>query len=98
MIAPTPDDAFCDAEGRPYFLWDVDLTLEQFVAKLADPEHRDYWLATLLRQAKPDDVFRFVSLAEIAEALPRIERGLGRQAAFWSWRIERWKTHGQSAR
>lgn len=98
MLAPTPPDQLCDAEGRPYFLWDVDLTLEQFEEKLADPHLRPYWLTTLLRQAKPDDVFQFVSLEEISDAWPEIERGLGRQRDFWTWRIERWRARGESAR
>ncbi|MEZ4320699.1 MAG: hypothetical protein R3F61_24675 [Myxococcota bacterium] len=98
MLAPTPDDQLCDAEGRPYFLWDVDLTLADLEARLADPDHRAYWLATLLRQAKPDDVFRFVTLDEIARDWDSIERGLGRQRDFWEWRIRRWKTHGKPTR
>jgi hypothetical protein len=88
MLAPTPREKLCDPQGRPYFLWDVDMTLEAFLARLAPgSEERDYWLATLLRQAKPDDALTFVTLAEIREAWPRIGTRLGRQGAFWTWRI-----------
>lgn len=89
MLAPTPREKLCDSHGRPYFLWDVDLTLDAFLLKLAkaSPE-RDYWLATLLRQAKPDDALTFVTLAEIREAWPRIGTRIGKQGAFWAWRLE----------
>jgi hypothetical protein len=33
-----------DAKGRAYFLWDEDLTLDVFRARLADPEVRAYYL------------------------------------------------------
>jgi hypothetical protein len=95
MLCMTPDSALCDREGRPYFLWDVDLTLPEFEAKLADPAERPYWLATLLRQAKPDDVYRFVPLPQIAEEWPSVRGGLGKQRAFWEWRIARWRSHGE---
>jgi hypothetical protein len=95
MLAPTPDDRLCDAQGRPYFLWDVDLTLDQFVEHLADPARRPYWLATLLRQAKPDDVFRFVSLDEIAAIWPQIRPGVGKMREFWDWRLMRWLDRGE---
>ena len=88
MIVPTPQDKLCDQRGRPYFLWDSELTLEEFRAKLreAGPE-RDYWLATLLRQAKPDDALTFVDLAAVREAWPRIGARLGKARAFWGWRL-----------
>ncbi len=95
MLCPTPERVFCDAQHRPYFLWDVDMTLEEFTAALADPDARLYWLATLLRQAKPDDAYRFVTLAEIAAAWPAIRPGVGRQREFWDWRVRRWTERGE---
>jgi len=53
-----------DARGRPYFLWDDDLTIDMSRAHLVDPdpEVRAYFLGKLMRQARPDDVFTFVTL------------------------------------
>lgn len=88
MLAPTPREKLCDAQGRPYFLWDCDLTLDAFLQKIAlGGEERDYWLCTLLRQAKPDDALSLVTLDDIREAWPRIGSRLGKAEAFWSWRI-----------
>ena len=95
MICPTPDELLCDPQGRPYFLWSEELTLAEFSERLRDPAAADYWLATLLRQAKPDDVYRFVSLAEIARRWPGVRAGVGgRMRDFWDWRVRRWKEHG----
>ena len=85
-----------DAQGRAYFLWDSDVTLERFVELLRHPEieTRAYALGKLLRQAKPDDVFTFVSPAEIRAHWPHIEPYLGRSREFWRWVLDTWKEQG----
>jgi hypothetical protein len=69
-----------DPQGRPYFLWDTDMPLATFQERLRDPdvEVRAYLVGKQMRQAKPDDVFTFVSLEEIAELWPQLERYLGK--------------------
>src|SRR6185295_6689431 len=93
QLAPTPPDRLVDAKGRPYFLWDEDLTIDVFRARLrdADPEVRAYYLGKLMRQAKPDDVFTFVTLAEITALFPLVTRYLGRSRDFWTWLLGCWK-------
>ena len=61
MLSPTLPHLLVDADGRPYFLWDCDLKLDEFRERLADPDPdvRAYHLGKLMRQAKPDDVFTF---------------------------------------
>ena len=82
-----------DSHGRPYFLWDTDMTLDVFRERLSDPDVdvRAYLVGKLMRQAKPDDVFTFVSLAEIDWLWPRLERYLGKSRPFWSWLLAWWK-------
>ncbi len=91
-LYPTPDDRLVDAKGRPYFLWDCDMTLEAFRVQLATaPENgRAYLIGKLMRQAKPDDVFSFVTADEIAALWPKLHRYLGRQRAFWTWLLDYW--------
>jgi hypothetical protein len=81
-----------DANGRPYFLWDEDLTIDKFRARLVDPdvEVRAYYVGKLMRQAKPDDVFTFVTLGEIKSLFPLVVRYLGRSREFWTWLLGRW--------
>jgi hypothetical protein len=85
-----------DAEGRPYFLWDCELTLSEFRARLADrdPAVRAYFAAKIMRQAKPDDVFQFVPLATIRELWSRVSPMLGQSRPFWTWLLDTW--HQQS--
>jgi hypothetical protein len=92
VLAPTPTARLLDARGRPYFLWDEDMTADELRMRLSDPdpEVRAYFLGKLMRQAKPDDVFGFVSLREIVDQFSAVQRYLGRSREFWSWLIERW--------
>jgi hypothetical protein len=60
MLSPTPPEALTGARGRPYFLRDCDLTLARLNERLRDPnpDVGAYFVAKLMRQAKPDDVWR----------------------------------------
>jgi hypothetical protein len=91
-----------DRVGRPYFLWDCDLTLKQFRAGLQspDPEVRAYLVGKLMRQAKPDDVFVFVRPLTIRELWPRLKPYLylGRTREFWTWLFETWESQGHVRR
>ena len=100
MLNPTSPELLVDVEGHPYFLWDSDMTLDEFREGLgdADPEVRAYLVGKLMRQAKPDDVFTFVSAREIRGLWPRLERYLGKTREFWSWLFEAWEANGHAWR
>jgi hypothetical protein len=91
-LYPTPEEQLTDGAGRPYFLWDCEMTLREFEAKLRSAARptRAYLVGKLMRQAKPDDVFRFVKTSEILDLWPELLRYLGRKRAFWTWLLEYW--------
>lgn len=93
VLNPTPHERLVDASGRPYFLWDMDMTLERFRHELAtaDRPTRAWFVGKLMRQAKPDDVFSFVSAEEIGEQWSELVRHLGRTRPFWEWLMTTWK-------
>ena len=92
-VFPTPDELLVDRKGRPYFLWDVDWTLDEFKARLAagPAPVRDALLAKLMLQAKPDDVLSFVSRAEVASRFQYLASQLGDKREFWAFWAERWR-------
>lgn len=94
MLAPTPKEWLVDRQNRPYFLWDEEhTTLDDFVARLRDPDPhvRGYALGKMMREAKPDDVFTFVTKADIEALWPYVVLHLGRQREFWTWILARWR-------
>jgi hypothetical protein len=100
MLSPTPPEALIDARGRPYFLWDCDLTLAQLNERLRDanPDVRAYFLAKVMRQAKPDDVFQLVTLEAVRQLWPRLIRYLGHSRPFWIWLLETWNRQAHAGR
>jgi hypothetical protein len=69
------------------------MTSTEFKAALhhADPAIRGYFLAKLMRQAKPDDVFLYASLETIRVNWKHIEAHLGDKGPFWRWLLDSWR-------
>lgn len=82
--------------SRPYFLWDEDISIDELRTALAggDPVARDRLFGKMLREARDLDVWSFVTPADVAEALPRLRRRIGRRYSFWSFLIEGWRSDG----
>lgn len=89
-----------DPDVRPYFFWDEDVTVGELRAAIAAPDGaaRDRLIGKMLREARDLDVWTFVTPTEVARLLPRLERRLGRRAAFWRFLIEGWQADGLLAR
>lgn len=100
MLSFTPQERLTDGRGRPYFLWDCDLSVEQFRRALQDPdpEVRAYLVGKLMRQARPDDVFLFATPRAIRELWPRLTRYLGQTREFWTWLFDTWEGQGRAWR
>ena len=81
---------------RPYFLWDEDVSNDELRSILAGPNsaRRDQLLGKMLREARDIDVWNFVTPIEVAHALPRLGRRLGRRQRFWEFLIEGWRGDG----
>lgn len=96
LLRPTPAEQMVDGHGRPYFLWDCDLTMEQFVALLHhdDPHIRSAMTAKLMRQARPEDVLLFVDRATLVAIEPAISAQLGDKAGFWAFWCDAWRKRG----
>lgn len=83
-------------DSRPYFLWDEDTSIAELHAVLCGPDERERQrlLGKMLREARDTDVWQFVSPADVAAALPKVSRQLGRRRPFWDYLIGRWRAHG----
>lgn len=92
MLSPTPAELWCDRAGRPYFVWEEDLTLDELRRRLSDPdpETRRYWYGVVLRQAKPDDSIVLLGRESIRVMVPKLAGQLGRMEPFWQWLTSRW--------
>ena len=81
---------------RPYFLWDVPITEAELRERLCDPDAdtRAQWQARIMREARYEDVWSYLTLAEILRDWSDIRRHLGRRRAFWEYLLEGWRKDG----
>ena len=60
--------------GRPWFLWDYDLSEAQAQELLAHApfEQRKWLLGRMLERLRPEELVRYVSLESVRQALPHL--------------------------
>ena len=85
---PSPD--------RPWFLWDVDVSSAGLRDRLQlpDPRIRAQWQGRVLREARVDEVWQYVTLDELLRDWEHLSKHLGRRRAFWAWLIASWRKDG----
>lgn len=83
-------------DRRPYFLWDEDVSIGELRAVLAGPDspERDRLFGKMLREARDLDVWCFVRPSDVAAALERVRRRVGRRYDFWRFLIDGWRSDG----
>jgi hypothetical protein len=81
---------------RPYFLWDVEVTDEEFRRKLRhpDPAVRAQWQGVLLREARYDEIWTYLTLEDVLRDWDQLRKHLGRRRPFWEWLLEGWRRDG----
>jgi hypothetical protein len=81
---------------RPYFLWDVRITELEFRDRLRqrDPDARAQWQACVMREARYDDVWNYLTLDDVVANWECIRRHLGRRRALWEFLLRGWRQDG----
>lgn len=84
------------ADAQPYFIWDIPVTVAELRRHLLDPNPatRALWKARVMREARYQDVWEFLSIDEILADLRLIQRHLGRTHRFWNFLIDGWQRDG----
>jgi len=82
-----------DEDRRPYFLWDEDLSIAEVrrIMDGADDARRPRLMAKILREARDDEVWAFLTVRQVVESWPQIAPILGRRRAFWEFLLHAWK-------
>lgn len=85
-----------DEETVPYFLWDRHISVARLREILGDRTHpmRIQLLQVLLREAKTEHVWHFLSPLEVTESWEAVRPGLGRRRPVWEWLLDAWRKHG----
>lgn len=81
------------ARHRPYFIWDYDLTEEDVRTILhGDNEYEKIqMMVRILESARWDEIWRYLTLAEVQRYWPQIYRHMRREVRdVWAWAMEVW--------
>jgi hypothetical protein len=84
-------------DAVPYFNWDAPVTNAAVRLALAEGNEDDkvFWIAKIMREARYDDVWRYVSLRrDVMPRWPQIEPHLGRWKNKWRFLIQGWNERG----
>jgi len=81
---------------RPDFLWDERLSRGDLKKILAsqDEEESLYYAAKVLREARFEEVWEYLSPAFLASHWEKLRARLGRKKQFWEFLYTTWRAHG----
>lgn len=81
----------------PYFAWDRCLTVADIRQQLAHATGpaRLRLASWILREAKTEDVWQFMTPQEVAASLSKLLPFLGKRRAFWQYLIGAWRELGR---
>jgi hypothetical protein len=84
-------------DAAPYFTWDAPVKNAEIRRALREgsPDERLHWLARILREARYDDIWAYLSLRR--DVLPNWEQlrpRLGRRRAMFEFLLDRWQRAG----
>ncbi len=85
-----------DLTDRPDFLWDEPLTRDDLM-KLLDGENEEehlYYAAKILREARFEEVWEYLSPAFLSSQWEKLRARLGRKKGFWEFFYTTWREHG----
>lgn len=81
---------------RPWFLWDLDVTDAELRERLRQPDAdaRAQWQGRVMREARFDEVWMYLTLDVVLRDWEAIRRHLGRKRAFWEFLLKGWREDG----
>lgn len=82
--------------GPPAFLAVAGVTEAQLTACLRspNPQVRSQWQALILREARYEEVWRYLTIEEVVTNWSRIERHLGAKREPWMLLLHGWREDG----
>jgi len=81
---------------RPYFLWDEPLTIAQLreILRTGDERERLTYMAKILREARYEDVWEFLTVDDIVRNWEHLAPRLGKRRPFWEFLLRKWRELG----
>lgn len=80
---------------RPYFFWDYEISDEEIRRILHDgaPSEKAWVISRILEYAKWDDIWRYLTLADIRDNLANLHFRRPQDRELWTYALDRWMRH-----
>jgi len=77
---------------RLYFFWDYDLSDEDVhhILREGSPTEKAWVITRILEYAKWDDIWRYLTLADIRENFANLRFRQPQDRELWAYALERW--------
>lgn len=81
---------------RLYFLWDYDIGEEEIrhILRQGNPTEKAWLITRILEYAKWDDIWRYLTTADIRQNLDRLQFRRSQDRELWAYALERWSSGG----
>jgi len=81
---------------KPDFLWDEPLSRDQLKQLMVSgsEEDRVYYAAKILREARFEEVWDYITPTFFGRQWDKLRTRLGRKKRFWQFLHDTWKSHG----
>ena len=85
-----------DVTNRPDFLWDEPLSRDDLKKRLAGEDEKEnlYYAAKIMREARFEEVWEYLSTDFLAAHWDKLRERLGRKKGFWEFIYRTWHAHG----
>lgn len=82
--------------GRPYFFWDYDIREDDVrrILRHGTSVEKAWVIARILEYAKWNDIWRYLTLADIRENFEHLRFRRSQDRELWAYAIERWTCGG----
>jgi hypothetical protein len=80
------------ASNRLYFFWDYDLSEAdiQRIIRQGEPAEKAWVITRILEYAKWDDIWRYLTLADIRHSFGRLSFRRDQDRELWAYALDRW--------
>lgn len=78
--------------GHLYFFWDYDIREEEVhrILRHGSPAEKAWVITRILEYAKWNDIWRYLTLADIRESLENLQFRRPEDRELWAYALDRW--------
>lgn len=88
-------EQIANANKRPYFFWDYDITNQQIdqILQTSSIFEKAWLISRILQYAKWEDIWHYLTLNDIRQVFDHLHFRRKQDRELWSYALKRWTDH-----